>query len=85
VEGEVKKFEEPQSKEKPKPRATVPQPRPDVQQPPAVTGTATQKPQAEPATKEKPKPPADPPQPITASREKRPYESINVIMYMTVW
>jgi hypothetical protein len=87
VDGEIKKFEEPQapqSKEKPKPKAVVPQARPDASPPPA-TGTAIQRPQVDPALKEKPKAPADSPQPITASREKRPYESINVIMYMTVW
>ena len=84
VEGEIKKFEEPQSREKPKPKAVVPQARPDTPLPP-VTGAAIQKPQVDPALKGKPKAPADSPQPIAAPREKRPYESINVIMYMTVW
>ena len=85
VDGEIKKYEEPQSKEKPKPKAVVPQAKPDAS-PPPVAGTAPQKPQAEPTVREKPKLPADSPQPKTeASREKRPYESINVIMYMTVW
>ena len=83
VDGEIKKFEEPQapqSKEKPKPKAVAPQARPDASQPPS-TGTATKTSQPE-----KSKPPGASPQPrIEASREKRPYESIDVIMYMTVW
>ena len=85
VDGEIKKFEEPQPKEKPKPKAVAPQTRPDAS-PPSGIETATKRPQAGPGAKEKPKLPPDSPQPkIEASREKRSYESINAIMYMTAW
>ena len=81
VDGEIKKFEESPAKEKPKPKAVVPQSRPDVPPPPAlVPSTKTSQPEPE-----RPKSVASPQPRIEASREKRPYESISVVMYMTVW
>ena len=85
VEPEIKKFEEPQSKEKPKPKRTPLQPKPDASPPPRVE-EATKKPQPEPTVIEKPRVQTIPPNSRSELfREKRPYESINVIMYMTSW
>ena len=85
VDGEIRKFEEPQAKEKPGSKTVSPQAKPGAS-PPAGVESAIKKPQTEPTAKEKPKLPPDSPQPkIEASREKRPYESVNVIMYMTTW
>jgi Domain of unknown function (DUF4124) len=85
VDSEIKKFEEPQSKEKPKPQTVPSQPKLDASPPPRIE-TATKKPQPEPTVKEKAKLQADSPQPKSESfKEKRPYESVNVIMYMTAW
>ena len=85
VEPEIKKFEEPQSKEKPGPKTIPPQPKPDAS-PPSRAETATKKPQPESTVIEKPR--AQTISPNSRSdlfREKRSYESINVIMYMTSW
>jgi hypothetical protein len=85
VEPEIKKFEEPQSKEKPKPKTIPPQPKPDASPPPRVE-EATKKPQPEPTVSEKPRVQTIPPNSRSELfREKRSYESINVIMYMTSW
>ena len=83
IEGETKKFEEPQSPQsKEKPKAIVPQSKPEAP-PPVASGTAMKTSQPEP---EKPKlPGASAQRRVEVSREKRPYGSINVIMYMTVW
>jgi hypothetical protein len=85
VEPEIKKFEEPQSKEKPKSKTIPPQPKLDTSPPPRVE-TATKKPQAEPTGIEKPRVQTiSPSSKSELLREKRSYESINVIMYMTSW
>ncbi len=85
VEPEIKKFEEPQSKEKPKPKTVPPQPKLDASPPPRVE-TATKKPQPESTVIEKPRVQTiSPNSKSDLFREKRSYESINVIMYMTSW
>jgi hypothetical protein len=85
VEPEIKKFEEPQSKEKPKPKIVPSRPKLDASPPPRVE-TATKKPQPEPTVIEKPSVQTISPNAKSELfREKRPYESINVIMYMTSW
>jgi len=54
--------------------------------PPAGMETEIKTFKEEPAPKESPRPKANLPQPKSeAIREKRPYSSINVIMYMTSW
>jgi hypothetical protein len=85
VDSEVKKFDEPQSKEKSKPKANPPQTKIDPS-PPAGSGAGITKPREEPAPAPKPRPQANSPQPSKEARkEKRPYGSIDVIMYMTSW
>jgi hypothetical protein len=85
VEPEIKKFEEPQSKEKPKPKTVPSQPKLDASPPPRVE-TETKKPQPEPTVTEKPRVrTTSPNSKRDLFREKRSYESINVIMYMTSW
>jgi hypothetical protein len=85
VEPEIKKFEEPKSKEKPKTKTVPSQPKPDASPPPRVE-TATKEPQPEPTVIEKPRVQTIPPNSKSELfREKRSYDSINVIMYMTTW
>jgi hypothetical protein len=85
VEPEIKKFEDPQSKEKPKPKTIPPQPKLDVP-PPSRVETAIKKPQPESTGIEKPRAQTiSPNSKNELFREKRSYESINVIMYMTSW
>jgi hypothetical protein len=85
VDSEIKKFEEPQSKEKPKPKTFPSQPKLDASPPPRAE-TATKKPQPEPTVREKPRVQTiSPNSKSELFREKRSYESINVIMYMTSW
>ena len=85
VDSEIKKFEKPQPKEKPKPKTVPPQPKLDASPPPRIE-TATKKPQPEPTVIEKPSVQTiSPNAKRELFREKRSYESINVIMYMTSW
>ena len=85
VEPEIKKFEEPQSKEKPRSKTVPSQPKLDTSPPPRIE-TAIKKPQPEPTAIEKPRVETISPNPKSELlREKRSYESINVIMYMTSW
>ena len=85
VEPEIKKFEEPQSKEKPGAKTIPPQPKLDAS-PPSRAETATKKPQPESTVMEKPRVQTiSPNSKSELFREKRFYESINVIMYMTSW
>ncbi len=85
IEVEIKKFEEPQSRDKSKPKTTPPEPKSAASTLPRAE-TAAKKTKTEPATKETPPVSRNVPEPGTeASGGKRPYESINVIMYMTRW
>ena len=86
IEAEIKKFEEPGSREKSKTKTSSPEAKPGNVSAPPRAETAAKKPQTEPTTKQIPPAPRNVPGPkAEASDGKRPYESINVIMYMTKW
>lgn len=86
IEVEIKKFEEPGAREKSKPRTKSPEAKPGVASVPPKSETAAKKPQTEPAAIETPPVPRNVPEPrAEASGGKRPYESVNAIMYMTKW
>ncbi len=92
VDAEIKKFKEPQapqspqpSKEKQRPKADPPEPQLDTP-PQSRAETATKKSRTEPTTKENPRIESSlPKSKDEAYKERRPYENIHVIMYMTAW
>ncbi len=86
IEVEIKKFEEPGAREKSKPATKSPEAKPRDTSVPPKSETAAKKPQVEPAAKETPPVPRNVSGPRTEAPDgKRPYESVNVIMYMTKW
>jgi hypothetical protein len=85
VDSEIKKFDEPQSREKSKPKVNPPQPKLDSS-PPTGSEVRIKDSREEPVPTSKPRPQASSPlPPREAFKEKRPYGSIDVIMYMTSW
>jgi hypothetical protein len=84
VDAEIKKFEEPPSKEKSKTRINPPRPKLDPA-PSAGSEVGIKKPKEEPVPTVKPKVQSSPPPQRETLQEKKPYSNIHVIMYMTSW
>ncbi len=86
IDVEIKKYEEPGGREKSKPTTKSPEAKPGDASVPPKSEMAVKKSQTEPAAKENlPVLRYVPEAKAKAPDGKRPYESINVIMYMTKW